>query len=144
METREIDAEMKDYDCYIGTFARDLMPKYKIYKRPLALIMNTDISSKPGQHWVALFIDENNIAEYLDSYGYSPLWPEILRFLKTNNVKLVQYNEHQLQSVMTSTCGAYCILFIKMRCKSFDYCSFIKLFTKNKLANDLIVTELIK
>jgi hypothetical protein len=143
METKDINKELKDYKCYIGTFARDLLPKKSIIERPIALIINTDKSNKPGQHWMALFIDKNNNAEYLDSYGFSPIHNEIINFLAISKVKTIQYNSQQLQSVITSTCGAYCVLFIKMRCNDLNYCKFLKLFTKNKLFNDLIVTKLI-
>jgi hypothetical protein len=143
METQELDMQMRNYKCYIGTYARDMLPSYKIFKRPVALIMNTDVGSDPGQHWVALFIDEYNRAEFFDSFGYTPFYPEVLKFLSNNKVNIIQYNAHELQSAVTSTCGAYCVLYLKMRCNDLDFCSFIKLFSKNKLANDLIVTRML-
>lgn len=143
MNTSDINNELKDYNCYIGTYARDLLPKKVIIKRPLALIMNTDKANKPGQHWIALFIDKNNNANYLDSYGFPPMCQEIIKFLSLNKVKYIQYNTQQLQSVITSTCGYYCIQFIKMLCNGENFCKFMSLFSKNKLVNDLKVAKLI-
>ena len=70
MNILEINNEMK-IDCFKGTFSCDAIPKIK-YKQPIAIIINTDPSYKPGEHWVALFIN-NNIAEYFDSFGGKPI-----------------------------------------------------------------------
>jgi hypothetical protein len=105
--------------------------------------MNTVVDSKPGQHWVALFKDEYYRAEFFDSFGCAPFYPEVLKFLSNNKIYTIQYNAHELQSAVPSTCGAYCVLYLKIRCNDLDLCSFIKLFSKNKLANDLIVTRML-
>jgi hypothetical protein len=68
MNTLEINQLLSDYQCFIGTFPRDLLPKKQIKKRPCALIVNTDDSTNPGQHWLAIYLDKNNNAEYLDSF----------------------------------------------------------------------------
>ena len=119
------------------------MPKKSIIERPISLIINTDKLNKPGQHWVALSINKNNNVQYLDSYGFSPIHNEIINFLTINKIKTIQYNSQQWQSVITFTYGAYCVLFIKMRCNDLNYFKFLTLFTKNKLRNELIVTKLI-
>ena len=40
---------------WFGVFARDELPDVKNKRRPFALVLNTDLRSKPGQHWLALF-----------------------------------------------------------------------------------------
>ena len=49
--------------------AKDLLPEEK----PLdvkAYIINTDISDKPGEHWVANYFRKNDEAIYFSSYSY--------------------------------------------------------------------------
>ena len=144
MNNFEIDNEMNNLDCYLGTFARDDIPNILIKKRPLGLIINTDPSNKPGTHWVALFINQNNCAEYFDSFGERPICCEIQNFLKINKIKCLKYNKYKIQSIFSSNCGAFCILYLKTRCNKFSFNEFIKLFTANKIYNDAIVERIIE
>ena len=127
MNTYQINEQFKNYKCYVGTFACDQMPLLRIRKRPFALIMNTDPISEPGQHWVALFVTKNKTAEYFDSYGLSPLNPEVYQFLNHNNVNSLAYNTNQIQGINTTTCGAYCVLFLKLRCQNISFQEIILL-----------------
>ncbi len=47
---------------------------------PFAIVVNTDKSSGPGEHWVAVYVDRNGKGYYFDSYGGPPL-SEIKQFL---------------------------------------------------------------
>ena len=134
---------MFDLDCYLGTFSRDSIPNKVYTQRPLGMIINTDPLDKPGQHWVALYINENNYAEYFDSFGTKPICCEIQQFLKMNRVKLVSYNKHELQSIFSSNCGAFCILYLKLRCNKFSFKEFVRVFTKNSILNDAIVVKVL-
>jgi hypothetical protein len=70
-------------------------------------IINLADHNKPGTHWVALFIKQN-IAIYFDSYGLPP--PTIIKqFYKGR--KLI-YNADMIQSMNSTACGYYCILFL--------------------------------
>ncbi len=44
-------------DCFIGTYSRDRLPKI-VESLPVGLVVNTDPSDQPGQHWVAIFINK--------------------------------------------------------------------------------------
>jgi hypothetical protein len=138
MDERDLNDILKSEQCFLGTFPRDKLPNVK--KRPAALIMNTDKAGDPGEHWVVLFITEENTAEYFDSFGIYPMFREIHDFLESNNIDKVIYSSNPLQSASASTCGAYCVMFIKHRCRGRSFCEFISHFTKNKPLNDLIVT----
>jgi hypothetical protein len=138
MNTFQINTLLSDYKCFIGTFARDLLPSKPINKLPCALIMNTDESFKPGEHWIALYLDKNS-CEYFDSFGLPPLHDEIISFLKQNKIKKILYNSNQIQSITSQTCGAYCVLFVKFKCFNLKYCDLIKVFNKNTNQNDLKV-----
>ena len=39
---------------------------------PSAYVINSDPSSKPGEHWVAVYFDKRGRGEYFDSYGLPP------------------------------------------------------------------------
>src|SRR6266852_1018214 len=102
MYTQEINYLLSDSDCFIGTYARDILPKNQIKTKPCALIINTDESAKPGQHWISLFLSKDGVAEYFDSFGFSFIHDDILKFLKKNKINKIIYNSKQLQSVTTS------------------------------------------
>jgi hypothetical protein len=136
MNTLEINKLLSPYKCYCGTFARDQLPVIK--KRPCAIIMNTDTSLEPGEHWVAVMISVDNSAEYFDSFGFGPMHTEVIDFLADNKVTKLLYNKQQLQSPLTSTCGIYCVLFVKLRCQGISFQEFMQL-----KFNDKYVTEVI-
>ena len=144
MNSSTINKQFKGIKCFKGTFPKDRIPK-KIYKKfPISFIFNTDPHNLPGQHWVALFIDKNR-AEYLDSFGLRPICCEIQNYLKKYKIKKIKYNSYPLQSISSSTCGAYCILFIKMRCNSFSFKEFLCIFSKkNTKYNDLLALKILK
>ena len=73
------------------TCAKDLLPEEK----PLdvnAYISHTNISDKPGEHWVVIYFRNNDEAIYFDSYGL-PALPFIQR-----NARHWIYNKELLQS----------------------------------------------
>ena len=143
MNTLEIASRLTHLKCFKGVYPKDLLPQ-KVYKeRPIAFVINTDKSDKPGEHWVALVIDKNNIAEYFDSFGFSPICCEIRSLLFKNKISSITYNKYQIQSYLSLTCGVYCILYIEMRCNNSSFRQFINLFSDNHLMNDYLVTKLI-
>jgi hypothetical protein len=93
--------------------------------RSVGIVFNTDVSTGPGQHWIALFVDlnpkyENARITYFDSYSKAPE-PEIQRLMfrwkeQWDSTKIhskpteLTYNKtlHQQQD---SECGMYCIYF---------------------------------
>ena len=94
--------------------------------------MNTDPISEPGQHWVSLFIDHDNYAEYFDSFGLPPLYSEIFDCLENNKIGMLFYNSIQIQGVTSKTCGNYCVLFVKLRCQNILFRDIIKLNFNDK------------
>jgi hypothetical protein len=139
MITSEIEYEMYGTDCYLGTFPKDKVPQKRYDLRPLGMIVNTDPARFPGQHWVALFIDEDNRAEYFDSFGRQPICCEIQSFLAINDIHNLSYNKYEIQSIFSIKCGVFCILYLKMRCKGYTFRQFIDQFSSNLLYNDVIV-----
>jgi hypothetical protein len=136
MNKFQINTLLSDYKCFIGTFARDLLPTKPIKELPCSLIINTDKSDKPGEHWIALYLDKNNCCEYFDSFGLPPSHIEIISFLKKNKIKKIIYNDNQIQSITSQTCGAYCVLFVKFKCFNLKFCDLLNMFNKNTNQND--------
>jgi hypothetical protein len=142
MYTSEINANLKwlnNLECFIGTFARDQLPIINTF--PCGLIVNSDPSNKPGEHWTAIFLNKG-LGEYFDSYGFPPLHSDVLHFLNKHCPKGWCHNTVMLQSANSMTCGMYCIFYIKLKCLGYTLCEFIKLFTTKASVNDDIVTTL--
>lgn len=144
MNTKEINDQLKSMKCFIGTYPIDKLPKKYINQRPLGLIINLDQSYLPGSHWIALFIDDNNIAWYFDSYGRDINSKYIHEFLVSNKVSILFHNRKKLQGDLSQVCGPYCIYFIKMMCSSFEPEEFIQMFSKNKHLNDRFVVKILQ
>ena len=53
---------------FYGTVPCDGLPKSPVKDKPRAYIVNTDPHDQPGQHWIALWT-QNNVCEVMDSYA---------------------------------------------------------------------------
>ncbi|GFY52008.1 uncharacterized protein TNIN_365711 [Trichonephila inaurata madagascariensis] len=96
-----------------GVYAANCIPDIRKYKRA-AIVVNTDVSTGPGVHWLALFY-ENGKLEFFDSFGRPPQYfgLHIIKYLqKYQNVDIVSI---PLQNPCSSVCGPYCIYYILKR-----------------------------
>ena len=105
-------------------------------------IINLQSKNDPrnGTHWTVLYYDNlNNL--YYDSFGF-PAPKEI-------EIKLIPYiyNDRNIQNINTSSCGFYCIAFIKFLYKFKDkekaYNLFLDLFKNNTSKNELILYDIL-
>jgi len=119
MNSRQIHRVLKQHHLtkhsFVGVFPSDCLPT-SLEALPAAIVCNTDPISKPGQHWIALFIDDNGVGEYFDSYGQEPSVPDIKDFLH-RNCDSWQHNPRTVQGMMSSTCGQYCLYYLLLRCR---------------------------
>lgn len=127
---------MKTY--FKGVFSCDKLPKYKI-KKTACYIINTDPSSKPGTHWVAIFFPKKGYAEYFDSFGFEPKIKSIIKFIM-NNSSHYTYNKKQLQNIFSSVCGNYCCEYLLHRCKGKVKSLFLKKYNSKNTANNDVIT----
>ena len=95
-----------------GIFPIDLLPVRPIMQKPKLFIINTDISTGPGKHWVLIYFHPNGVASYFDSYGLPPYNSLLLTFLKQNSVRYI-YNNTTIQGGLSTNCGQFCIYFAK-------------------------------
>ena len=55
---------------FYGVYPANKIPKLR--SLPALIVCNTDTSSRPGEHWIVIYVDENYIGEYFDSMGRFP------------------------------------------------------------------------
>lgn len=128
---------------FIGVFSCDQLPQ-KLYKYPMCLIVNTDPYSKPGKHWLAMYIPSPATLEFFDSYGHPPSYFKgpISRF--SSRFQYMNYNDVPLQSEFSAVCGQYCIYFLYSRCRGRNLKSIVKSFHSNSEYNDIRVYSFVK
>ena len=124
---------------YFGVYALDKIPT----KPPLPcfLVVNTDPSYAPGQHWVAIHINSYGYGEWFDSYGLSPSFynAKFETYLKRNTTHF-EYPQIQLQELSSTVCGVYCIYFLTLRAQGIPYETILSPFNDDYVQNDKVVT----
>lgn len=106
------DYELIKYACllkiphFIGVFSRDRLPNRS--KRTESAIINLDITSGPGTHWVAYKKIGNKVL-YYDSFGNLPPPVELQNYLIGCEIK---YNYDRHQNFNTTNCGHLCLKFL--------------------------------
>lgn len=118
---------------YRGVFSRDLIPR--VVKSPYCLVINTDLSTGRGIHWVAVYGDEDN-REFFDSFGFPPLYYKIGIECTTSNSKILQCSNSQ-------TCGHYCLYYLLFRCRGYPLSEIVSWFTSDCMYNDILVSDFI-
>ena len=142
MNTKQINKLFCMNPTFKGVFACDQLRLLK-FKAPFALIVNTDPSSKPGTHWVAIVCDKRRHIEFFDSFGELPTVRNIQQYIKRSS-KSSCYSTTQLQSVRSISCGLFAIGFIKARFRGLTLDDFINLFDqKNLRQNDILIDEFV-
>lgn len=98
-----------------GVYALDHLPSAAV-SLPAAFVVNTDKGHKPGEHWVAIYIDAWGVGTYFDSYGLPPLHPLLVTFLQRHTVKWT-YSATHVQSVLSMYCGYFAAYFLHGKCR---------------------------
>jgi hypothetical protein len=137
MNTEQIDRILKrNIDYFDGVFSCDRLPD-----RPRLLVSNTDPANRPGQHWIAIFVDCDGRGEYFDSFGCEP--SDIFRRYMNRYCVNWTYNHRQLQSVVSRFCGHYCVYYCLLRSRGLDMCKIVSSFTNDTGFNDIMVHEFV-
>ena len=123
-----------------GTFSANNIPKFK--DNFFSLIVNLSNEGETGTHFIAIFITENKIL-YFDSLGSLQINPNIKHYLETYK-KPISYDQKQIQHLLSSHCGFFCIAFIICVENMIQTKNFLKIFHKRKLyLNDFICVKII-
>jgi hypothetical protein len=126
-----------------GRAAADLGPGLGVVRRParcFGCVVNTDVSSGPGKHWVAVFVDCRDArawsVEYFNSAGNPPPkamvgWMERQRARLADyagaaaNVVAVPVTDMDHQESQTE-CGLYALFYIRRRLEGTPYQFFFE------------------
>ena len=136
LSTRDLEGMMRQdpvtSSCFLGVFASNELPS-KIPSSPNGPIANTDPNNKPGQHWVAVFFEEDK-EEFFDSYGlppnfYTDHFTKFLVFFPGDTER----NVGTLQALNSDVCGYYCMFYLFHRSRGQDFKSIVKRFSLDKV-----------
>ena len=126
----------------IGVYASDLVPK--VWQKPVAFIVNTDDSKRPGSHWLAIYVNKKGEGFCFDSLAFKPNIANIADVLR-RNCKTVKFNDRQVQSDFSNVCSQMSLMFLYYMTHEIGAESFFELFSKkNLLANDKIAREFVE
>jgi len=136
MDTRQIErfleADTVCREVFQGVFSADTLPN-----RPRLLVCNTDKSTKPGEHWIAIHVDADGRGEYFDSFGRAP--NKHFDAYMNEHCTIRTFNRKQLQSIISTFCGYYCCMYCMLRCRRTDMTRIVGMFTSDTAFNDTIV-----
>lgn len=134
------DPELRDG--VLGVFAADQLPLV-LPSTSCGFIVNTDISSRPGTHWLAMFM-RDNVVDFFDSYGQYPgaYTPLFTRWICRHGLR-VRINQKRVQSDSSNVCGLYCLYFLRQRLLGLSMTQITAGFdTSNLEANDRYILDL--
>jgi hypothetical protein len=124
---------------FLGVFANDKLPKSDTYSS--CFIANTQPHTHTGEHWVAVSINANGKATYFCSYGRPPT-KQMTSWLQKHSKEWCSTTE-RLQSYQSTTCGAYCVIFLHFMSRDVALRDILDLFTNDYKENDNVVTAFV-
>ena len=105
-------------------------------------IYNLEPSYMSGSHWVATY-EKNGIINYFDSFGMPP-FQEIVNHAKRKNMTLLHQSD-QIQNLLTTTCGYFCLYFLNEMSKGRSYYNLLKVFNShNTMENEKYIENYFK
>ena len=120
-----------------GVYSRDNLPKIK----DGAYVINLDEYSDIGTHWVALYVQNNDVT-YFDSFGVEHIPKEIRTFIGNKNIKTNIFRIQAFDSIMWEH---FCIGFIDFMVAENTLTESKNLFSpSNFKRNDIILKYFIK
>ena len=90
-------------------------------------VINLDEYSNIGTHWVALWVDNNDVT-YFDSFGVEHIPKEIKTFINSKNIKIDIFRIQAYDSIM---CGYFYIRFINFMLAGKTLTEYTNLFSPN-------------
>lgn len=126
----------KKYHVLVSAY--NTLPVY--ISKPALIVVNQDPDFMPGSHWMAVYFDKYNFAYFFDSFGRRPSG-NILRFIRKNS-SMFSYNSKQIQSITSTVCGQYCLLFLLNYVMGNTVDDFLNMFSSQYENNDLLCSNL--
>jgi hypothetical protein len=112
--------------------------------RPALYVLNTGLSTSPGEHWCIACFTRDKVCYFFDPYGESPkkyiLDPVLLSVSET-----LVYNTKCVQGNLAKTCGHHCIFFALQYARGYTPDEIMSLYKNNATRyNDNMVYEYIR
>jgi hypothetical protein len=140
LNTHQIDRILKRKvkKNYLGTFSSNHLPH-----ETGIFVSNTDPCNRDGTHWIAIYISEDRRrGEYFDSFGRAP--NELFTDYMSSHCRHWIYNKRQLQSIVSKSCGYYCVLYCICRSRGRDLTSFVNSFSNDTGFNDVLIGKAVR
>src|SRR5207237_9842804 len=101
---------------YINCIPYDLLENVNTKIFPMYIVVNSQSSMEPGEHWIAIYIPKRGPIKFYCSYGMGiDYYHETVKlFLNKFNRKIIE-NFRRLQSFNTDVCGQYALYFLYMQ-----------------------------
>ena len=134
-----IEYLLQNVDHFLGCFPLNGLPSFPT-SFPKSMIINTQPSGHPGEHWVALVLTETN-CYYFDSFALPTIPLNIDMYLQPH-YKEITYLDYRIQDSTSNYCGAYCVCFVLHVQDDLTYDQFIgHYYSNNLLENDEILKQ---
>lgn len=124
METRQIEKQLSRVGpCRVLPI--DWLKQLRATGHKMGIVVNTDRSNQPGEHWVAIYLNGTGKGQYFCSFGLPPLHKEIIDFMNRSCPAGWSYNNVTVQQIDETICGNLCIAFLKAKFGGVKYSQFI-------------------
>ena len=104
-----IEYLLQNVDHFLGCFPLDGLPSFPT-SLPKSMIINTQPSGPPGEHWVTVVLTEANCYSF-DSIALPTVLPNIYMYLQPYYENIC-YLDCRIQDDTSNYCGAYCVSFV--------------------------------
>jgi len=136
MNSEEIDKILRRICNFNGVHPKDQLPS-----PPTLMVVNTDPASRPGKHWIAIWIDDKGHGELFDSLAQVP--DKILTSYMDKHCVNWTYSKRQLQSVVSRFCGNYVVFYCAYRSIGYSLTAITSMFSNDTGLNDVLVHEFV-
>jgi hypothetical protein len=131
---------MKDVKGFLGVYPHDKLVKLPNPVPGNSLIMNLEVSTKPGTHWVPFYFQADQ-SLYIDSFGVPPDDRSLAYLERAGNP--IVYNDEQLQEDTSEECGYFSMAIIRCLAGGKSLAQTLKLFQSHpSMYNERLVKEI--
>lgn len=124
-------------------FSTPDLPLPDIEHFPALIILNTDTSDGPGQHWCVAFLTSPQHCDFFDPLGQPPNAYHFHHAL-LHQCSTIQFNTFPVQGRDSSTCGHHCIFFAFHRSRNMSWENILNLYSQTGFQlNDHMVNTFI-
>ena len=110
-------------------------------KKRCFLIINTDYCSEKGEHWFV--VEKYNKTYFLfDSLGeINKIYKKIEKVINNKTIR----NKFSIQNILSSSCGLFCILYVRLRVIGFSFKEILSFFErKNTIFNENLLKRIFR